>query len=264
MAPILPPFVVLVLAVAFAVMPGCRRPAETGIVEPGLAACLPSDTLAVAGVDLVRLRASSTWRALPPSSAALLETTPGASYALLAYNGKIAFAAVRGGFRQAPAGGVLLAKDLAVFGPPEAVRAAEAQRKTGGTGAGWLLERAGAAAKESPLWAVVRGGATLPLSGNAANFNQLLRLVEYAVLAAKLDSQIELALTAEGRSPEAAQRFEETLRASFSLAAAGMRRSEAPGSLLRSVDVRRDNLTVRATASAAPEELGAILGAFSR
>jgi hypothetical protein len=264
MEPIVPRISLLVFAAALALLPACRRAPGAGLVDPDLAACLPSDTLAIAGADLVRLRVSSAWRELPAESAALLDPAAGASYALVAYNGKTVFAAARGDFRQPPAGGVMAAKNIALFGSPEAVRAAQAQRKAGKTGAEWLLMRAEAAAKGSPLWAVVLGGAALPLSGNSANFNQMLRMVDYAAFSAKFDSRIACELTAEARSPEAAQRFEETLRASLSLAAAGLKRDPSAAALLRSVQVRRDGLAVHAAASMAPEQLAAALGAFSR
>lgn len=214
----------------------------------------------MAGVNLEQLRASALYRRLPPGAAPFLEPLRNASYLLLAWNGKDVLAIARGTFREPPAGAVLLAKNLAVSGSPEAVRVAAAQRKTGQTGARWLLERAAGPAAANPIWAATRGGVAYPLSGNAANLNQFLRLVEYASVAVRLDPDIRLEAVGDGRTPESAQHLEETLRASFSLAASGASRDRALADLLRSIQVEREGLAVHATLSVAPEQAGKLLG----
>lgn len=126
-------------AATIALAVSCRQSTPAAAVDPALAACVPSDTLALAGVNLEQLRASALYRRLPPGAAPFLEPLRNASYLLLAWNGKDVLAIARGTFREPPAGAVLLAKNLAVSGSPEAVRVAAAQRKTGQTGARWLL-----------------------------------------------------------------------------------------------------------------------------
>jgi hypothetical protein len=251
----------LVLAAAAAIaLVSCRPSAPAAAVDPVLASCVSADTLALAGVNLAQLRASPLYRQLPPGAAALLGPLGGASYLLLAWNGKDVLAIARGAFREPPAGAVLLAKDLAVSGSAEAVRAAAAQRKTGQTGARWLLDCAAGPAAANQIWVVARGGVAYPLTGDAANVNRFLRLVEYASLAVNLDSNVRLEALGAGLAAESAQQLEETLRASFSLAAAGASRDRALADLLHSVQIQRDGKTVRATLSAAPEQVDKLLG----
>jgi len=249
------------LAVAAAMaLASCRPSTPAAAVDPVLASCVPADTLALAGVNLAQLRASAFYRKLPPGAASFLGPLGDASYLLLAWNGKDILAVARGAFREAPAGAVLLGKDLAVSGSPEVMRAAAAQRKSGRTGARWLLDCAAGPAAANQIWLVARGGVAYPLAGNAANVNQFLRLVDYASVAAGLDSTVRLEAFGAGRTLESAQQLEETLRASFSLAAAGASRDRALADLLRAVQVQRDGKTVRATLSTSPEQAGKVFG----
>lgn len=243
------------VAALIALVTACRTLAP--VVPPALAACIPPDTLAMAGVNLEQLRASALYRMLPPGAAAFLKPLNDASYLLLAYNGKDVLAVARGSFREPPAGAVLLAKDLAVSGSPQAIRAATAQRKTGRTGAPWLLDRAPAAGQ---VWVVALGGANFPLTGDAANLNRFLSFTDYASIAIRLDSVVHIDALGAGRTPESAQRLEETLRAFFTLAAAGASRDHPLADLFHSVQVQRDGLAVRATISATPEQIAKLAG----
>jgi hypothetical protein len=222
-----------------------------------LASCIPPDTLALAGVNLEQLRASALYQKLPPGASAFLEPLRNASYLLLAYNGKDVLAIARGAFHEAPPGAVLLAKDLAVSGSAQAVRAATAQRKTGQTGAPWLLERVPGA---SQIWAVTQGGVAFPLSGDAANLNRFLRLVQYGSIAVRLDSGVRIDALGAGRTAESAQQLEETLRAFFSIAAVGVSRDRALADLLRSVQVQREGLAVHAAIAVRLEQVGRLAG----
>ena len=233
---------------------GCRQAPAPAAVDPALASCLTGDTLAAAGVNLDRLRASALYSKLPAAVAALLEPLRDASYLLLAYDGRDILAAARGRFPEAPVGSALLGKNIAVFGSPAALEKAKAQHRVGRTGAEWLLDR-GAAVSTSPVWAVARGGVSFPLSGNAANLNRLSRLAEYETIALQLGPAIELEAAAVGRSPEAARNFEETLRGFFSLAAAGAGRAPDLAALLHSAQVTRDGAAVHASLSATPEQI---------
>ena len=168
----------------------CRLAGPPPVVDPALANCLSSDTLAVAGVNLGLVRASALYGRLGPAAAAFLEPYREADYALFAYNGKDVLAVARGTFRAAPPGAVLLAKGCA-RGTAEAVRAAAAQRKTGASGAQWLLDRGAEAGRFGQIWAVARGEGALAFPGNAANLSRLLSLTEYATLAAKFTGSIQ-------------------------------------------------------------------------
>jgi hypothetical protein len=244
-----------VAALALVALFACRTLAPRPAVDAALAACIPPDTLALAGVNLEQFRASAVYQKLPPSTAAFLQPLRDASYLLLAYNGKDVLAVARGSFREPPAGAVLLAKDLAVSGTPEAIRAATAQHKTDRTGAPWLLGHAPTAGQ---IWLVARGGVAFPLTGDAANLNRFLSFTEYASVAIRLDSGVRIDVLGAGRTAESAQHLEETSRAFFTLAAAGAQRNDPLAGLLHSIQVQRDALTVRASISASPDQIASL------
>jgi hypothetical protein len=255
---------VVIGAAAAASCGRAMRPA----VEPELAACLPSNTLAIVGVDLARFRGSPLYSALPPELTALLEPAREASYVVLAYNGKTALGVARGTFRSAPAGGVLLAKGLAAFGRPETIRAADSQRKTGKTGAGWLLQRADSVARQQAIWGIAVGGTTLPFPGNAANLNRLLRDADYVTLGVTPGDTVSVNATAVHRTETSAREFEATVRGIASLASslAGSKAGQ-PGrdvGFLRTLQVRREGLTVHTALSATPAEIANALGVAAR
>jgi hypothetical protein len=255
------PFRAAALALALiAPWSACRTLGPHAAVDPDIASCIPADTLALAGVNLEQFRASALYQKLPPGASAFLAPLRDASYLLLAYNGKDVLAVARGAFREPPAGAVLLAKDLAVSGSAQAVRAATAQHKTGRTGVPWLLSHAAEVAGASQVWVVAQGGVTFPLSGDAANLNKFLSLVDYASVAIHLDSGVRIDVLGAGRTPESAEHLEENLRAFFSLAAAGAQRDRALADVLHSVQVQRDGLTVRAGIAASPEEIAKLAG----
>ena len=242
----------------------CRPAGPPPVVDPALANCLPADTLAVAGVDLDRLRASALYGRLGPAAAAILEPYREAGSALFAYNGKDLLAVAKGAFRAAPPGAVLLEGGLAVWGSPAAIRAAAAQRQTGASGALWLLNRAAEAARFGQIWAVARGGGALALPGNAANLSHLLNLTEYATAAARLSGGIEFRVDGVARDDAGAQRIEENLRALVSLALLGEARNPALSAPLRALQVSRQGAAIHVTLSASPEEAAALFGLAAR
>jgi hypothetical protein len=140
------------------------------------------------------------------------------------------------------------------------VRAAEEQHRTGSTGAPDLLAQAQTVAAGNQIWVVIRGDAALPLTGNAANVNRLLRNMEFAAIAVGVHTTIEFAVTARGRTPDAARRFEETLRATLTMTAAAEVRNANLAALLRTIQVRRDDRMVHATVSANLEAARQLLG----
>lgn len=242
----------------------CRPAGPPPVVDPALANCLPSDTLLVAGVNLGLVRASALYGRLGPAAAAFLEPYREADYALFAYNGKDVLAVARGSFRAAPPGAVLLAKGLAVWGPPEAVRAVAAQRKTGVTGAQWLLDRGAEAGRFGQIWAVARGEGALSFPGNAANLSRLLSLTEYATLAAKFTDSIELQVAGVARDAAGAQRLEESVRGFVSLALLAAGRNAALAAPLRALKLSREGAAVHMSLAASPEQAAALLGLAAR
>ena len=225
-----------------------------------MAAYIPADTLLLAGLNLDEVRASPLYPKLPPAARALAEPLRDAGYLLLASNGKDIAAIARGRFREAPPGATLAAHGLAVSGSPDSIRAAIAQHKTGRIGAPYLLARAASVADGKQIWMVARGGIPLPVAGNAANLNRLLRDTEYAAIALRIGSGIEIEATAAGRTAEAGREFEESLRAILSLAAAANARRPDLVALIHSVLIRREDRTVRVALSAGPDAVDSLLG----
>jgi hypothetical protein len=220
---------------------GCRTLPARHAVDAEAAAFLPADTIVLAGVDLDRLRTAPLYSKLPAAVAAVLGSINAASSALVAYNGKDLTVIARGHFPQAPPGATLAAPNLAIFGSP--VRPAA-------TGATALVALAEPIATGRQIWMVAQGGAPLPLSGNAENLNHLIQNSQSITMTANLNSGLELAILALGRSDTAARTIEESFRAEVTLAAAAEARRPDLARLLKSVQIDRAGLTVRITLSA--------------
>jgi hypothetical protein len=231
-------------------------------LDPDLTSCIPPHTVILAGLDLDRLRASPLYGDLPPAAVALAGSLHDARYLLLASTGQDLLAAARGSFRQAPAGSTLLAPGLAVVGAPDEVRAATEQHRKGTPGAPDLLAQAESLAPGHEIWLAIRGGITLPFTGNAANLNRLLHATDYATVTARLTDRAELDLTAVCRTSEAGKEFEETLRGFFTLAAAGAVKQPDLAAALSSIQVHRDGTTVHAGLSAGADAARKLLRAF--
>jgi hypothetical protein len=242
----------------------CRSLNAPASLGRDMASYIPADTLLLAGFDLDAIRASPLYPKLPPAVRALAEPLRDAGYLLLASNGKNLLYLARGRFREAPPGATLVAPGLAAAGSPDSVRAAIAQHKTGRNGAPGLLARAAYVAFGRQIWMVARGGVPLPVAGNAANLNRLLRDMEYAAIAARMGSQIEIEATAAGRTAEAGREFEERLRAILSLTAAANTRRPDLVALIHSVLIRRNDRTVSVALSAGPDAVRSLLELVAR
>ncbi len=235
-----------VLLTAAAFLTACRPANPSGPIDAATAACVPPGAVALAGFDLERLRASPLYPKLPRAIQSFVEPFRDARTLLAAYSGKEILLIARGSFTAPPAGATLLAPGLALAGPAESIAAAKARRVTG---APELLTYAQAAAAGNAIWIVTLGNVALPLTGNAANVNRLLRDMEFAALSVRLQPGIDFALNARGRSPEAARHFEETLRASLTMAAVGEAKNSQLTALLHSIQLHRDGREVRSQLS---------------
>ena len=242
----------------------CRSVNTPAGVGRDMASSIPADTLLVAGLDLDDLRASPLHPKLPPAARALAEPLRDAGYLLLAFNGKDLLSIARGTFHEAPPGTTLVAPGLAAAGSPDSVRAAIAQHKTGRDGAPGLFAHAASVADGKQIWMVARGGVPLPVAGNAANLNRLLHNTEYATIAARIGSRIEIEASAVGRTAEAGREFEESLRAILSLTAAANARQPDLVALIHSVRIRREDRTVQVALSAGPDAAASLLRLTSR
>ena len=145
------------------------------------------------------------------------------------------------GATQTPAG-------IALLGSPAMIAAGTARHAPAA-----ILPPAETVAAGPPIWLAVRGGAPLPLSGNLANANNLVRLADYLTLSVRLRDTVDFELNARCLSPDTAIQFEQRLRALISLAGAANRHSPEA---FASLQLRREGATVRATLSAAPDALG--------
>ena len=229
-------------------MSGCHSPRAAHVIPQEIAACIPSDTVALAGLRLDQIRASALYPALPAAWRALVEPLHDATSAHITYDGRDLLVIAQGHFRAAPPGAVLLSPSLALAGSRAAVDSAKAQRASGRTGAPRLLAEAETVAVK-PIWIVLEGNVSVPLAGNFANFNRLLRYVDHATLTADLGSRVDIRLTGVGRTTDDARQLEESLRALVSLAAAGAHDPDL-NAVFRSAQVSRQDSQVLLTVSA--------------
>jgi hypothetical protein len=188
------------------VLSGCHAP--KALVDPELAAYMPAGSTALAGIDLDRLRTTPLFAKIP-------EPFRDGSYTLVGYNGKDLVTASRVGQQVRVSGAGV--KGI----PPELLRHAT----------------------DAPVWMVARGSAALPLTGNLANLNRLLRQTEYTTVAARVGESVDVEIAGVCRSPELAQHLEENVRAIVSL-------------MKLPLAVRRDGVTVKATGSVTVEAAG--------
>ncbi|MDR3702731.1 MAG: hypothetical protein P4L56_24005 [Candidatus Sulfopaludibacter sp.] len=222
------------LICALCLLASCHPALPPGPIDPTLASYIPAGTMALGGVNLQQLRASPWYPRLPRAVTALVEPYGTARSLLAAYSGNDL---------------LLVSSGPSLTGSPAAMRAAQAQHRTGTTGAPDLLAQAQTVAAGNQIWVVVRGDAALPLTGNAANVNRLLRNMEFAAITVGVHATIEFAVTARGRTSDAARRFEETLRATLTMTTAAEAKNANLAALLRTIQVRRDDRMVHATLS---------------
>jgi hypothetical protein len=240
----------LAAPLALAMLAACRTPAPPAAIDPALSARVPAATVALAGADLDRLRTSALYAKLPPAALAFLKPFEHTHQVLIASTSAEFLAIARG----VVPGANQIAPDLALSGAPDLIAAAIAAHPPAG-----ILAPAESVAHTSPLWLAVRGGITLPLEGNLANVNNLLRDTQYVTLAVQPGDPAELDLVAQCPTPDAALHFEQSFRAVVSLAAATNGRQPAIAGALESIRIRRDERVVRASLSAPLDALARLL-----
>ena len=225
--------------------------------QADLSWCAPADSRAVA---LVRL---DSLRALPPV-AAFVELLPPdvrsrASSLLLAWDGSEILAAAAGQFPQPPAGAVMAGPGIALIGSPAITAAALSQFRTGRPGAGALLSSAAELGAGCGIRAAIRGDAALPLSGNLANLNRLLRMSESIALGLRLGGPVELTARAACRNDDDAARMEQTVRALLLLARAGRPPGQRPDAWSDSVRIARAGRTLTLSLSLTESEASRLM-----
>ncbi len=232
--------------IALAMLVACRTAAPPAALDPALSAPVPAATVALAGLDLDRLRSSPLYPNLPPAALAFLQPFAQARRVLVAWSGGELIAIARG----VVPGATQLAPDIALSGAPSLIAAAAAPHPPAP-----ILEAAGSVAGAAPVWIALRGGVALPLEGNLANVNKLLHDTEFVTLAVQPGNPADFQLAAQCPSPDAALRFEQSFRAIVSLAAAIVARQPGTAGLLQSIRIQRDDRVVHIALSAPLDEL---------
>jgi len=230
---------------ALALLAACRPAAPPAAIDPALSARVPGATVALAGIDLERLRASPLYARLPPAAQAYLTPFAHAHRVLIASTGVELLTIARG----VVPGATQVAPDVALSGAPGLIAAASAAHPPAG-----ILPTAEGVASTRPIWIAVRGGVPLPLEGNLANVNNLLRGAEYVTLALDPGDPSDLRLVARCPTAEAALRFEKSFRAMVSLGAANARQPAVIG-MLASIRIDREESAVRVSLSAPVDAL---------
>lgn len=243
---------------------GCGGSQLARRLDHDAAWCIPAGTIMLAGIDLDRLRAAPIYSKLPAAAVAFAGSFNAASSALVAYNGKEVLVIARGRFAQAPPGATLAAPDLAVFGSPELTAAALAQYRSHASGAPVLVALGESIAAGRQIWIAAQGGVPLPLTGNAANVNHILRNAESVTIGVNVGAGLALVITAIGRSEDSARNIEESLRADITLAAAAETRQPDFATLLRSIQIDREGRSVRITLSADADAAAKLIAALAR
>ena len=210
------------------ILGGCGSLSRHGPIDPALTVFIPPDTVALAGVNIDRVRTTPLYRKL-----ALQNRLPrwDIHQLLLASDGKHVLAIARGAFPEQRAseteGITFVGHDIALFGEAAAVRAAIDQSKRGGRGARPdLMARAQALPADAQIWAVVADwrGATpdqLRAMGNWGNLDRVFRLVQGASLTVDLRTGVHAAFVGDSRTEADAKNLADSLRGLAALALIG-------------------------------------------
>jgi hypothetical protein len=214
---------------------------------------VPAGAAAIAGVDLTALRRSALFAQMPEKARPFLESAPGASRLLLAWNGNSLLTIAEGDFLSAPAGFTLITRRLAAAGTADAVNAARLQHQSGRSGAPDLTARAADLAPGHAIWVIANGSAPLPLAGNLGNIAGLLAYTRYSTVAARIDDR----LTLDGKSicADAAKagELEEKLRALLSLFSMMTSRRPDLAAIANSIRIETTGDTVQVHVALSPE-----------
>jgi len=211
----------------------------------------PSDTRAMAVIELAALRAASAYPKLPAIKA-LAQPLDGVKQLVLAWNGRDLLLLAGGDFAQPPAGYTAIGKGIAAAGP--AARIEAARRKLASKTPPPLQVPPGTA----EIRAAIRGDGGLPLSGNLENLGIMLRMANPTTLTAHVENSVEVEIAAQCASAEDARELEQSLRGMLTLAAAGTHDPDLE-SLVRSIQTTRENIVVRVRGIASPDRLAKLL-----
>jgi hypothetical protein len=214
-----------------ALLAGCGGSlTRRGPLDPGLAAFIPPDSVALVGVRVDQVRKTSIYRKLgagkrvPRFDDFRVEDV---HELLLASDGKNVLAIARGDFHPNPSF-TLADNKTALAGPEAMVRAAISRYKSGAHDAPRdLMARAQGLPADTQIWAVVSGWRgidpeQLRAMGNAANVDRLMRSVEGANLTVDLRAGVHATLSGDCRTEADAGSLADSLRGLASLARIGL------------------------------------------
>lgn len=241
---------------------GCGSLARHGPVDASLAAFVSPDTVALAGVQMDKLRTTPLYQKLAAEgrlprfdefrTESGFDPDRDLSRVLVASDGRNTLVMAHGNFTGRPSGNLetsqyrgytlyskdaneviaFLDKNTALGGTPASVRAAIDQWKSGGHGAPRaLLSRAEALPADTQIWAVVvdwKGASADQLRqlGNLSNVDRMLRSVEDATLTVDLRSGAHAALTGDCRAETDARNLADSLRGLAALARLAVPRNQ--------------------------------------
>ncbi len=223
----------LALALTLAILCACGTVGPPPVIDATLSARVPPATVALAGINLDQLRGSPLYTKSPPAVQAFLTPLANAHEVLIASTGTQLLAIARG----AVPGATVAAPGIALYGDPELIAAGSAQHPPAA-----ILALADSVAAGHTIWIAHRGGIALPLEGNAANLNNLLRATESITVAIGPDDPAGIDITAQCPTPGSAQHFEQSVRALASLTAATARDPQITAALQAIVITRADRV----------------------
>ena len=264
------------------VLAGCGGSAtRRGPIDPALAAFIPPDAVALAGVRMDRVRKTPIYQKLALEkrlprfekfrTESGFDPSRDIHELLLAADGQNVLAIAHGTFGAKPAGDLtaseykgytlyakrqgeaiaFLDNTIVLGGAAESVRAAIDQYKSGGHGAPRdLMARVEALPADMQIWAVVAGwrGATadqLRAMGNLANLDRVLRLVEGASLTVDLRTGVHAKFTGDSRTEADARNLADSLRGLASVARMGVQRNPDLLRAVAGIQVNEDGKVVR-------------------
>jgi hypothetical protein len=264
------------------VLAGCGgRATRRGPIDPALAAFIPPDAVALAGVQMDQVRETPIYRKLALEkrvprfenfrTESGFDPSRDIHELLLAGDGQNVLAIARGTFGAKPAGDLtaseykgytlyakgqgeaiaFLDNTIALGGAAQSVRAAIDEYKSGAHPAPRdLMARAGALPTDMQIWAVVTGwrGATadqLRAMGNLANLDRVLRLVGGASLTVDLRTGVHAKFTGDSRTEADAKTLADSLRGLATVARMGVQRNPDLLRALDGIQVNEDGKVVR-------------------
>ena len=161
----------------------CRTVAPPAAIDPALSAPVPPPpSRSPESISTTPRRLPSIAK-LPPAAMAFLPPFAQARRVLIACDRR---RIPRDRARRSPRRHAL-APDIALSGAPDLIAAATAPHPPA-----QILAAAGSVAARRAIWIALRGGIALPLEGNLANVNNLLRDTEFVTLAVQPDDPADI------------------------------------------------------------------------